>query len=287
VRSDFEPDIRSLSFSVDLTCGGIAVPADGVARQDFSLQSATPFFFNNAWDFRATMKIVTAESPVKTLWSLSPRDKLRVLRALSLAELQTHQPRKPYQQLRYWSCVPFRHGPEDVVKQSATAVAANLSQPLQRGNPDALRDELVRHLNDDDTMSSFEFGVQFLDTAKMTYWGKHRDANFWIENASVEWSEAQAPFHVVGRLTLSRRSQLISDEDEAIYFDVTRHSSPDSMPVGSINRARWGAEMASRQARMHPKVAVDEAVPSGAQFRERPICLQRPEHPGQLAGHGD
>jgi len=30
-------------------------------------------------------------------------------------------------------------------------------------------------------MSAFDFGVQFLDVDKMTYWGKCRDASFWIE----------------------------------------------------------------------------------------------------------
>jgi hypothetical protein len=40
-------------------------------------------------------------------------------------------------------------------------------------------------------MTSFDFGLQFLDTEKMTYWGKRRDAGFWIENASVKWREAQ------------------------------------------------------------------------------------------------
>jgi len=49
-------------------------------------------------------------------------------------------------------------------------------------------------------MSFFDFGVQFLDTGKMTYWGKVHDANFWIENASLEWNEAEAPFHTVARL---------------------------------------------------------------------------------------
>jgi len=37
---------------------------------------------------------------------------------------------------------------------------------------------------------------------------------------------------------------------EAEYFDVTGHSTPDSRPLGSINRARWPAEVASRKARM-------------------------------------
>jgi hypothetical protein len=32
-------------------------------------------------------------------------------------------------------------------------------------------------------------------------------------------------------------------------FDVTKHATADSAPVGSINRARWRAEAASRQVR--------------------------------------
>jgi hypothetical protein len=101
--------------------------------------------------------------------------------------------------------------------------------------------------------------VQFLDTARMTYWGKHRDANFWTENASVEWKESEAPFHTVGRLTLLRNSQLDADEAEAEYIDVTGHATPDSAPVGSINRARCPAEFASRKARMHGKRACEHS----------------------------
>jgi hypothetical protein len=85
----------------------------------------------------------------------------------------------------------------------------------------------------------------------MTYWGGTRDANFWMENASVEWSEAEAPFHTVARLTLLPNSQLPAEASEAVYFDVTGNSVPDSKPVGSINRARWAAEVARRKARTH------------------------------------
>ena len=84
----------------------------------------------------------------------------------------------------------------------------------------------------------------------MTYWGKRRDANFWIENASVEWNEAQAPFHTVARPTLLPKSQLQPEAVEATYIDVTGNSTPDSTPLGSINRARQPGELASRNARM-------------------------------------
>jgi len=249
-NSDFKADVRSLSFSVDLTRDGTAVPDANVGRQDFSLQNATTLPINDARAFLATMKVLTASSPAAGLWSLPFRDKLRVLRTLVLAQLQARQTIKPYQQLRYWSTVPFRHGPIDVVKHSATPSLDNPARPLQRSHPNALQDELIRHLEDDSTMSGFDFGLQFLDVDRMTYGGKRRDANFWIENASVEWNEAEAPFHSVARLTLLPASQLPLDASEATYFDVTGHSTPDSMPLGSINRARWPAEVASRRARM-------------------------------------
>lgn len=71
---------------------------------------------------------------------------------------------------------------------------------------------MVRHLNHDSPVSSFDFGLQFLEPEKMTWKGKRWDANFWIENASVEWDEAQSPFHTVARLTLLPKSQLSAED---------------------------------------------------------------------------
>lgn len=250
VNSDFKPDVRSLSFSVDLTRGGTIAPVGGMSRQDFSMQNATTLPINDSPAFLATIKVLTAANPLAGLWSLSFKDKLKVVRTLALAESQAHQKIRPYQQLRYWSTVPFRHGPVDVVKFCVTPSPANSARPLQRNNPNGLQDELVRHLREDGVMSSFDFGVQLLDVGKMTYWGKTRDANFWIENASVEWDEALAPFVTVARLTLEENSHLSREASEAVYFDVSGNATPDSRPLGSINRARWQAEVACRRARM-------------------------------------
>jgi hypothetical protein len=251
INSDFKPDVRSLSFSVDLTRARTVVPAAKVDRQDFSLQNAPPLPINDSRAFLAVMKLVTASNPAVGLWSLPFKDKLRALRAIVLAKLQSRQTIKAYQQLRYWSNVPFRHGPNEVVQYSATPSPRNPAHPLQRSNPKGLQDELVRHITEDSVMSCFDFGVQFLDQQRMTYWGKRYDANFWIENASVVWNEAQAPFHTVARLTLIPKSQLSQAESHSTYFDVTGNSTPDSTPVGSINRARWRGEAASRNARLN------------------------------------
>jgi hypothetical protein len=262
-NSDFKPDVRSLSFSVDLTRGGAAVSAANAGRQDFSLQNATTLPINDSTAFLATIKALTASNPAAALWSLSFRDKLRVLRTIVLAQLQARQTIKPYQHLRYWSTVPFRHGPIDVVKHSATPSPYNPAAPLQRSNPNGLQDELIRHLNEDSRMSAFDFGLQFLDAERMTYWGRRLDASFWIENASVAWNEAQAPFHTVARLTLLPRSQLRLDAAEGTYIDVTGNSTPDSTPLGSINRARRPAEVASRRARMRAENGVPEDTTVG------------------------
>jgi hypothetical protein len=244
-NSDFKPDVRSLSFTVDLKSNGV-----NMSRQDFSLQNTKTLPINDSPAFVAIIKVISASSPGAALWSLPFKDKLRVLRTLSLVQPQLHQTIKPYQLLRYESNVPFRHGPVDVVKYAATPFPDNPSQPPQKSNPNGLQDELARHVQQDGRMSSFDIGVQFLDPARMTYWGKTHDANFWIENASLEWKESEAPFHNIARLTLLSGTRLGPEESKAVYFDVTDNSSPDSAPVGSINRARCAAEAASKKARM-------------------------------------
>jgi len=249
VNSDFKSDVRSLSFSVELAPGGAAAWGAKISCQDYSMQNATTLPLNDAHAFLVAMEVLTASSPAKAIHSLPWRDKLIFARTMILAQLQAHQTVKPYQQLRYWSTVPFRHGPADVVKYSATPSVDNPARPLQKKYPNALQDEFARHLNEDAKMSSFDFALQFLDTERMTYWGKRRDAGFWIENASVEWKETQAPFHRVARLSLVPKSKLEQDVSESLYFDVTGNSLPDSTPLGSINRARWPAELASRKAR--------------------------------------
>jgi hypothetical protein len=272
-NSDFKPDVRSMSFSVDLTRNGLAVAGASSGRQDFSLQNAPPLPINDSPAFVAIMKVLAASNPLSGLWSLPFKDKLRVLRILALAKLQASQRIRPYQQLRYWSNVPFRHGPIDVVQYSAIPSPDNPARPLQKSNPKGLQDELIRHLNEDGRMSGFDFACQFLDPDRMTYWGKHQDANFWIENASVKWKEAEAPFHTVARLTLLPQSQFPPDVGEVTYFDVTRHSTADSTPLGSINRARCFGETASREARLRvnssPQSAIAADVYTAAPVFER------------------
>src|SRR5450631_517478 len=90
INSDFKPDVRSLSFSVDLGAND-ALTAGGSSRQDFSMQNATTLPINDSPAFLATMKVLTAANPASGLWSLPFNDKLKVVRTLALAELQARQ----------------------------------------------------------------------------------------------------------------------------------------------------------------------------------------------------
>jgi hypothetical protein len=248
VNSDFKPDVRSLSFLVDLAGNDPTLPGASARRRIFSLQNATTLPINDARALLAMTNLLSASKIMDGLRSLPLKDKLRVLRTLALMQLQARRPIKPYQQLLYGSNVPFRHG-MDVVKYLAKPLRTNPAHALQSGNPNALQHELLRHLDEDSPMSSFEFGLQFLDAEQMTYWGRPQPASFWTENASVEWKLTGAQFHVVGRLTLLPGSQLPQDGDETIYFDITGNALPEGAPLGSINRARRQVAIACTRAR--------------------------------------
>ncbi len=249
VLADSKPDVRALSFSVEFPAGLVAPTP---TRQDFSMNNAPIFPINDAHAFAVLMKVEAADGmwgKAKVVFSLSFRDFGGLFKTAVRGSREEHGPLRPYQQVRYWSTVPFRHGPDDAIKYSAIPGAGNPGQPVQHG-PNVLRDELIRHINEDAQMSYFDFGLQLLDTERMTLKGVRRDASFWIENASVEWNEAEAPFHIVGRLTLVAGSGLPAAVCEAQHIDVTENAAPDSQPLGSINRARWAAESASRKARL-------------------------------------
>jgi hypothetical protein len=252
MNSDWQPDVRSLSFAVELAASSGAMAQ--MTRQDYSLQSAPTLPFNDVQAFVLFARVAQAPNAAMALGAMPFRDQMVFTQTKAAILQQQRQPVRPYQQLRYWSNVPFRHGTEDIVKYSVSPSGANPARRLEVHNPNCLRDELNRHVNDDASMSTFDFGVQFLDPQNMTWQGIRRDATFWIENASVEWPEAQAPFHTVARLTLLPRSILSAEESEAMYIDVTEHSVEDSAPVGKVNRARWYAEVASRKARQDGSV---------------------------------
>lgn len=276
VNHDGDKDVRALSFTTTIPAG--IVGADAI-RQDYSLNNATVFPLNDAHAFASFMKFSLAQAhskagALRALWMMSLKDITVFLRTARLGIQQQRPPQTAYQKDRYWSNVPFRHGANDVVKYSLIPLPGNPSRPLGSG-PNLLRDELVRHVNEDEQMSSFDFAIQLLDADRMTARGRRRDPSYWVENASVEWQEDEAPFHVIGRLTLVAKSVLSDEELAAMYIDVTEHSTPETRPLGSINRARWYAEAAGRQARLANATPAQALLPINlAKPSRAPITLR-------------
>ena len=133
LNSDFKPDVRSLSFAVDLSGTGSASTDGSDCRQDFSLQNATTLPINDARAFLDDESVDRLE-PARRPWSLPFKDRLRVVRTLVLAQMQSRQKIVPYQRMRNWSTVPFAmaaRGSEAYVRaiagQSGTAAAKKQS----------------------------------------------------------------------------------------------------------------------------------------------------------------
>jgi hypothetical protein len=259
-RPDRTRDVRAMSFSIEVPPGVIP----GKTRLDFSMNSATTFPLNDAHAFAVAVRVLSAQglgAKLRALRSLTGSEFRGLLRTIRLGkQQQTGTPRRPFQQLRYWSTVPFLHGDREAIKYSAIP-ADNPARRLQPG-PNCLQDELVRHLNEDERMSEFAVALQLLEPAHMTHGGRRRDPDFWVENAAVEWDERECPFHVVGRLRLRPRSVLSPADTEVFSIDVTEHAAPDTRPIGSINRARWAAESASREARLAQPVTASPWTPA-------------------------
>ena len=258
-RRDRWPDVRAMSFSIDVPPG--VVP--GVTRLDFSMNSASTFPLNDSHAFAVAVRVLSAEgmrAKWKALRSLTWSEFRGLVRVIRLGRKQRKAtPRKPFQQLRYWSTVPFLHGNRDAIKYSATP-EDNPARPLQAG-PNRLQDELVRHVNEDAQMSEFAFALQLLEPGRMTHRGRTQEASFWVENAAVDWNERESPFHVVARLRLRPKSVLSPARAETFAIDVTEHSTPESRPIGSLNRARGHSESASRAARLAQPVVASAWTP--------------------------
>ena len=259
-RRDRWPDVRAMSFSIEVPPG--VVP--GATRLDFSMNSATTFPINDSHAFAVAVRVLSAEgmrAKWKALRSLTWSEFRSLLRVMRLGRQQKKgTPRKPYQQLRYWSTVPFLHGGRDAIKYSAIP-ANNPARPLQAG-PNVLQDELVRHVNEDAQMSEFAFALQLLEPA-------HDDAR--RRTRKIRRSGSRTPpssgTNANRRSMSSRRLRLLPKsvlppaQAETFSIDVTEHSTPESRPIGSINRARWHAESASRAARLAQPVVASAWTP--------------------------
>jgi hypothetical protein len=247
LHPDHERDVRAVSFSLHMP----PELSNPQGRMDFTMNDARTFPINDAQVFADTVNSLK-NGFLQTGINIGIKREFEVLKAVVDGKVfQEHLGTTPYQLTRYWSTVAFALGPDEAVKYSLAPCSDNPSKALNSSDANELRNELVRHVNEDSKMSCFEFQVQLLEADKMSHglFRKKEPEYWWVENSETTWNEDQSPFYPVGRLTLSAKSVVDDSECEARRISVTKNSNVIHHGLGSLNRTRSAAESASAETR--------------------------------------
>jgi hypothetical protein len=166
----------------------------------------------------------------------------------------------------YWSTTPYRLGPAAAVKYAVRPHPSPVPEPTDFDSKGRLHAALAAHLGQAEARFDFLVQVQS-DPRRMP-----------IEDASIEWDEAAAPFRKVATITIP--AQVFDTEEQRRFGEdlsyTPWHSLPEHRPLGGINRARKAVyEAASR--RRHDLNATPRREPTAA---EGPV----PATPAGLVG---
>jgi catalase len=227
VQPDRKRDQRGLAIKL-LGVRGEKMLADerDAQTQDFVLASAPRFFIRDA-DSYVTFARAAARRPAFRMFGyffgVNPFAwRLHEFGALAASLGHTND----LLATRYWSQVPSRLGPH-VVKYSVRPVG-DVAPAKPSRSPDFLREALIAHLAS--RPARFEFLVQ-----------RQRDPSAMpIEDATIEWSERDAPFERVATLEIpAQRFDMPDRMALAEQLSYTPwHTLPAHEPLGSINRMR-------------------------------------------------
>ena len=214
-QADYLPDGRGMAIKL------MNVAESPSTTQDFLMINHPAFFVRNAADY---VDLQTA-GPVRFFFpSFNPfRFRLHELMvALGLAFQKVRNPLN----IRYWSMTPCRFG-DGACKFSARPTGT-LSPFTSVDSPDFLHANLAAQLSRADV--SFDFMVQLRsDPASMP-----------IEDPTIAWDEAAAPFLPLARITIPPQSFDTTDQQafcENLSF-TPWHCVDAHRPLGGINRVR-------------------------------------------------
>jgi len=217
--SDRDRDTRGMAIAVFDAVGANLTP--GQTRQDIVLNSHPVMPAPDAREFLALLRANEAGGLRRIIYFATHRRSS----AIALASRQHHS---CHLDIPYWSTTPYAFGSGRAVKYMVRPTSGRASELPRRLTDTYLHDALAAHLSQRD--ASFELLVQFfVDEARTP-----------IEDATVEWTEAHAPWHAVARIRIP--GQAVNDptrdpRDEQIAFNPW-HALAEHRPLGSMNRAR-------------------------------------------------
>ncbi len=217
--SDGERDIRGMSVKVQGVPGENLTP--GVADQDFVLNSHPVMMAADARSFLELLRANEAGGLRRILYFLTH------LKAAGIARA-AQQHHSCHLDIPYWSATPYLFGEGRAAKYRMRPVSGQHPSAAPTVTPTYLTDALRTRLAAGEAV--FELAVQLqTDPQRMP-----------IEDASVEWSAAAAPFQPVATLRIPAQ-QFDSPEQtarcEALSFNPW-HALVQHRPLGSMNRSR-------------------------------------------------
>jgi hypothetical protein len=217
--SDRERDIRGMSVKVLRVTGENLTP--GAGEQDFVLNSHPVMMAADARTFLELLRANEAGGLRRILYFVTHPKAAGIARA-------AQQRHTCHLDIPYWSATPYLFGEGRAVKYRMRPAPGQRASAAATGTASYLTDALRMRLAAGEAV--FELGVQFqTDPQRMP-----------IEDASVEWPEAAAPFQPVAMLRIPSQ-RFDSPEQmarcEAISFNPW-YSLVPHRPLGSMNRAR-------------------------------------------------
>jgi hypothetical protein len=217
--SDRERDIRGMSIRLFPVAGENLTP--GSANQDFVLNSHPVMVAADPKAFLELLQANEAGGFRRALYFLTHPRAARIgfaARANPTCHLD----------IPYWSTTPYRFGAGRVVKYVVLPTSRMRSELPATLTDNYLRDALRARL--DEAEATFDFMIQFHADTRRTP----------IEDATVEWKEADAPYQRVAEIRIPR--QRFDDDErmtrcEQVAFNPW-HCLAEHQPLGAMNRAR-------------------------------------------------
>ncbi len=229
-QSDRKPDVRGIAIKVLGVAGKKIIPGmESAPTQDFLLIKDPTTPFRNADEFVHFVR--AAANPAlllpRAFWNLGVGRTFQVIRRL-VPGLKV--PTVSLATTRYFSALPIRFGAYAIRYELNPRSAADAD--AKPGSSDNfLGEELAARLAQGPV--EYDFRIQFFVSEDKTP----------IEDSSRDWSEADAPYITVGKLTLEKqdssspRGLKLQEFVEGLSFDPW-HALEEFRPLGNMMRAR-------------------------------------------------
>jgi catalase len=249
VQPDAKADQRGMAIKL-VDVPGPKLLDEQPLSQDFVLASAPRFFIRNVPDYVEFTRCAAGKPAIRGLMFFFGWNPLRWRWHEFSALLSTLHKTADVLATRYWSQTPYRLGPH-VVKYSA--IPTSPESPLSAtASPDYLRENLAARLRMGD--ATFDFAVQRqTDPAAMP-----------IDDATVVWDEANAPFQKVATIRIpAQEFQGASQMAHAEFVSYNPwHALVAHEPLGVVNATRRAVYLAvsSLRHRLNHTPKVDPPV---------------------------